>query len=96
MVLAAFPASSADGTLTADARLTAPRLEVDLDRSRHNARTLVERLGHRGIGVTGGHQGGAGRADVATAWSAAAWPASATPGSRTCEALRAAGIAAPT
>jgi len=33
--------------------MTAPRLEVRLDRIGHNARTLVERLGARGIAVTG-------------------------------------------
>jgi len=33
--------------------MTAPRLEIDLDKIHHNARTLVERLGIRGIGVTG-------------------------------------------
>jgi predicted amino acid racemase len=32
--------------------VSAPRLEVDLDKIHHNARALVERLGHRGIGVT--------------------------------------------
>lgn len=33
--------------------MTAPRLEIRLDRIRHNATTLVERLGRRGISVTG-------------------------------------------
>lgn len=33
--------------------MTAPRLEVDLDKIEHNARTLVERLAKRGISVTG-------------------------------------------
>jgi ornithine racemase len=33
--------------------MTAPRLEIDLAKIRHNARTLVERLGRRGIAVTG-------------------------------------------
>lgn len=33
--------------------MTAPRLEIDLERIHHNARALVERLGHRGISVTG-------------------------------------------
>ena len=30
-----------------------PRLEIDLDKIHHNARTLVERLAKRGISVTG-------------------------------------------
>ena len=33
--------------------MTAPRLDVRLDRIHHNARTLVERLAPRGIAVTG-------------------------------------------
>ena len=33
--------------------MTAPRLEIDLEKIFHNARTLVERLASRGISVTG-------------------------------------------
>ena len=33
--------------------MTAPRLEIDLDKLHHNALTLVTRLGLRGISVTG-------------------------------------------
>ncbi|MGB6002215.1 MAG: alanine/ornithine racemase family PLP-dependent enzyme, partial [Thermoanaerobaculia bacterium] len=33
--------------------MTAPRLEIDLDKIQHNARTLVELLAVRGISVTG-------------------------------------------
>ncbi len=33
--------------------MSAPRLEIDLDKIEHNARTLVERLASRGISVTG-------------------------------------------
>ncbi len=33
--------------------MTAPRLEIDLNKIHHNARTLVERLAERGISVTG-------------------------------------------
>ena len=33
--------------------MAAPRLEIDLKKIRHNASTLVERLGKRGISVTG-------------------------------------------
>lgn len=33
--------------------MSAPRLEIDLDKIHHNARTLVERLGACGISVTG-------------------------------------------
>ena len=33
--------------------MTAPRLDIDLDKIEHNARTLVDRLAKRGISVTG-------------------------------------------
>ena len=33
--------------------MTAPRLEIDLDKVHHNASTLVGRLSRRGISVTG-------------------------------------------
>lgn len=33
--------------------MSAPRLEIDIDKIHHNARTLVERLAARGISVTG-------------------------------------------
>ncbi|MDH5360695.1 MAG: alanine racemase, partial [Gammaproteobacteria bacterium] len=33
--------------------MSAPRLEINLDKLQHNARILVERLGTRGITVTG-------------------------------------------
>ncbi len=33
--------------------MTAPRLEIDLNKIQHNTRTLVKRLGRRGISVTG-------------------------------------------
>ena len=39
--------------------MTAPRLEIDLDRIEHNARTLVERLAPRGHRGHRGHQGDA-------------------------------------
>ncbi len=43
----------------------APRLEIDLDKLFHNAHTLVERLGRRGISVTGVTKATLGSADVA-------------------------------
>ena len=33
--------------------MTAPRLEIRLDRIHHNARILADRLGARGVSVTG-------------------------------------------
>ncbi len=46
--------------------MAAPRLEVDLDKIGHNARTLVERLGKRGISVTGVTKAALGSAEIAT------------------------------
>lgn len=43
----------------------APRLEIDLDKIFHNARTLAQRLGSRGISVTGVTKAALGSADIA-------------------------------
>lgn len=43
----------------------APRLEIDLDKIFHNAHTLVQRLGCRGISVTGVTKATLGSADIA-------------------------------
>ena len=45
--------------------MTAPRLEIDLDKIRHNATTLVERLKKRGISVTGVTKATLGSIDIA-------------------------------
>lgn len=45
--------------------MTAPRLEVDLDKIEHNARTLVDRLAKRGISVTGVTKATLGSQDIA-------------------------------
>ncbi len=45
--------------------MPAPRLEVDLDKIYHNARTLVERLASRGILVTGVTKATLGSAEIA-------------------------------
>jgi len=45
--------------------MTAPRLEIRLDRIHHNARTLVERLGARGIAVTGVTKASLGSPEIA-------------------------------
>lgn len=45
--------------------MPAPRLEIDLDKIRHNARILVERLGTRGILVTGVTKASLGSAEIA-------------------------------
>jgi predicted amino acid racemase len=47
--------------------VTAPRIEIDLNKIRSNTRLLVERLGRRGIGVTGVTKAVCGRPDIARA-----------------------------
>lgn len=47
--------------------MTAPRLEIDLDKIHHNARSLVERLGKRGISVTGVTKATLGSSEIAGA-----------------------------
>jgi len=47
--------------------MTAPRLEIDLDKVHHNARTLVERLGQRSIVVTGVTKATLGAPEIARA-----------------------------
>ncbi len=49
----------------------APRLEIDLDKIYHNAHTLVERLGNRGISVTAVTKATLGNAEIATTLLAA-------------------------
>jgi predicted amino acid racemase len=47
--------------------MTTPRLEIDLDKIHHNARTLVERLATRGISVTGVTKATLGLPEIADA-----------------------------
>jgi len=47
--------------------MTAPRLEIDLDKIHHNARTLVDRLGPHGISVTGVTKAALGAPEIAAA-----------------------------
>ena len=47
--------------------MSAPRLEIDLGKIQHNARTLVERLGSRGISVTGVTKASLGSTEIAHA-----------------------------
>lgn len=48
--------------------MTAPRLEVDLDKIYHNALSLVERLGKQGISVTGVTKANLGSPEIANLW----------------------------
>ena len=47
--------------------MNTPRLEIDLDKIEHNARTLVDRLAARGISVTGITKSALGSGDIASA-----------------------------
>lgn len=47
--------------------MTAPRIEIDLTKIRHNARSLVGRLNSRGITVTGVTKAACGHPDIAKA-----------------------------
>ncbi len=47
--------------------MSAPRLEIDLAKIEHNARTLVKRLAARGISVTGVTKASLGSPEIATA-----------------------------
>ena len=48
--------------------MTAPRLEIDLDKIHHNALTLVARLREQGISVTGVTKATLGSPEIANAW----------------------------
>lgn len=48
--------------------MTAPRLQIDLNKIKHNAVTLVERLGAHGIAVTGVTKAFLGAPDICDAW----------------------------
>ena len=47
--------------------MSAPRLDINLDKISHNARMLVEDLGDRGIAVTGVTKAALGSLDIAKA-----------------------------
>ncbi len=63
--------------------MTAPRLEIDLDKIHHNARALVEALARRSISVTGVTKATLGSPDIAQTMLDAGATASATLASRT-------------
>jgi predicted amino acid racemase len=75
--------------------MSAPRLEVDLAAIGHNASTLVDRLGGRGIAVTGVTKAVVGSVPVARALLAAGVRGLGDSRVENVEALRAAGVTAP-
>ena len=76
--------------------MTAPRLEIDLDKIHHNARSLVDRLGARGISVTGVTKAVHGAPEIAAALIRANVRALGDSRIGNITTLRGAGITAPT
>ena len=74
--------------------MTAPRLEIDLDKIHHNALTLVERLSERGISVTGVTKATLGSPEIANAWLQAGVIGLGDSRIENIESMRRAGIAA--
>ncbi len=74
--------------------MTAPRLEIDLDKIQHNARTLVELLAGRGISVTGVTKVTLGSPEIAGALLRAGVSGLGDSRIENIEALRAAGVPA--
>ena len=75
--------------------MTAPRLEIDLDKIHHNARSLVEALAERGISVTGVTKATLGSPEIAATWLRAGVTALGDSRIENIEALRRAPLAAP-
>ncbi|MEQ8698721.1 MAG: alanine/ornithine racemase family PLP-dependent enzyme [Bauldia litoralis] len=75
--------------------MTAPRLEIDLDKLHHNACTLVERLALRGVSVTGVTKAVLGSPEIAGVLLQAGVRRLADSRIENIEAMRRAGIRAP-
>lgn len=75
--------------------MTAPRLEIDLQKIEHNARTLVRLLAARGISVTGITKATLGSAEIAGALLSAGVRALGDSRIENIAAMRQAGIRAP-
>jgi predicted amino acid racemase len=75
--------------------VTAPRLEIDLDKIHHNARSLVQALAERGISVTGVTKATLGSPEIAATWLRAGVTALGDSRIENIEALRRAPLAAP-
>lgn len=75
--------------------MTAPRLEIDLEKIHHNARTLVERLAAGGISVTGVTKATLGSPEIAGALLRAGVRGLGDSRIENIEAMRRAGMTAP-
>ena len=75
--------------------MSAPRIEIDLDKIYHNARTLVDRLAGLGITVTGVTKAGLGSPAIADAFYRAGVTALGDSRIENIEAMRRAGVRGP-
>jgi predicted amino acid racemase len=75
--------------------MIAPRLDIDLAKIEHNARTLIERLGRHGIVVTGVTKATLGSPEIAAALLRAGVVGRGDTRQENKEALRGAGVVAP-
>jgi predicted amino acid racemase len=75
--------------------MTAPRLEIDLEKIYHNGRTLVERLAHRGMAVTGVTKATLGSPEIAGALLRAGVSGLGDSRIENIEAMRRAHVSAP-
>jgi predicted amino acid racemase len=75
--------------------LSAPRLEIHLEKLHHNARTLVERLARQGIAVTGVSKATLGLAEIVRTWVAAGVGSIGEARIESIEALARGGLAVP-
>ncbi len=75
--------------------MTAPRLEIDLDKIEHNARSLVDRLGARGISVTGVTKAVLGTPEIAAVLIRAGVPVLGDPRMANVRTMRRARLTAP-
>lgn len=74
--------------------MTSPRLEIDLGKIRHNARMLVDRLGKRGISVSGVTKAALGLPDIAETFLSAGVAGLADSRIENIQTMRNAGIEA--
>lgn len=74
--------------------MTAPRLEIDLNKIQHNAHSLVQRLGRRGIAVTGVTKAFLGQPQIAQAMLRGGIGVLADSRIENIEAMRRAGVQA--
>ncbi len=75
--------------------MSAPRLEIHLEKLHHNARTLVERLARQGIAVTGVSKATLGLVEIVHTWLAAGVGSIGEARIETIEALRRSGVVVP-